>query len=70
MMATLFDEETIMAAFAKEMRDEGIEKGQVSTFYSLVKDKLLTPEVAATKLNVTINELEKLFEKYGLEPVA
>ena len=43
---------------------EGEENGKIKTIIELISDDLLSLEKGAEKLGISVNELEKLMEKY------
>ena len=56
-----------MCEVAERLEQMGIEKGRLGgeqmTVYSFVKDKTITPEQGAHKLNISVAELEKKDER-------
>lgn len=53
----------IMCAISEEIRNEGIEVGKEKTLIELVKDGLLSIDQGAEKLNVSVEEFEKMMER-------
>lgn len=58
---------TIAQALEDRGMQKGMQKGSIGMLYSLVKEHMLTPETAARKLNVPLNELGRIFKEYGFD---
>ncbi len=48
----------------EEGRAEGRAEGELNTLISLIKDGYISPEIAAKKLSISVNELNKYYEIY------
>ena len=68
MILTEFNEEEYIQMLKDESkaegRAEGEENGKIKTIIELISDDLLSLEKGAEKLGISVNELEKLMEKY------
>ncbi len=52
--------------------EEGIEEGKISTLLSLVNDNVISEQTAADKLNISVEEFDKIRKEYEVkepEPV-
>ncbi|MDO5399251.1 MAG: Rpn family recombination-promoting nuclease/putative transposase [bacterium] len=61
-------ENVTMCTIAQALEDRGIQKGMqkgIGAMYSLVHEHIITPEIAAQKLDVSVEELESMFKEYG-----
>ncbi len=47
-----------------EGKREGILEGEVKTLYELTRDGIITKEIAANKLNITVEKFEKDMKAY------
>ena len=56
MLLTEYDEVAAMELFRKDGREEGREEGNLETLVSLVKEALLSIDIAAKKANMTADE--------------
>ncbi len=56
--------------WAAEEREEGREEGRMAILFCLVKDKLLTMEIAAERANVSMEKFEELYRDYLKQQVA
>ncbi|MDD7589179.1 hypothetical protein [Bullifex porci] len=43
---------------------EGLLEGEVKTLYELTRDGIITKEIAANKLNITVEKFEKDMKSY------
>ena len=60
MILTEFDEEAYRKGIFEEGHKEGLEQGRLEILLSLVKDGSLTVEKASAKLNISVEEFEKM----------
>ena len=44
--------------------EEGIEEGKISTLLSLVNDNVISEQTAADKLNISVEEFDKIRKEY------
>ncbi len=58
---------TIAQGLIQEGRQKGIQEGGIEMLYSLVEEHMLTPEMAAQKMKISVDDLKKLFQKYGFD---
>lgn len=58
---------TIAQSLIQEGRQTGIQEGGIKMLYSLVEEHMLTPEMAAQKMKISVDDLKKLFQKYGFD---
>lgn len=45
-------------------KEEGIEEGKISTLLSLVNDNVISEQTAADKLNISVEEFDKIRKEY------
>ena len=48
-----------------EGREEGRNEGKAYELFSLVKDGILTSDIAAKRLNISVAEFEKLYNEWN-----
>ena len=66
-MLTLFNQERVTELYGMEMREEGREEGYADAYLAMIRKNLLSKEIAAQKLGISVAELEQKLAAYGLE---
>ena len=58
-MLTLFDQERVTELYGMEMREEGRAEGYSNAYFSMVRRNLISKDIAAEELGISVVELEK-----------
>ena len=70
-MLTLFNQERVTELYGMEMREEGREEGRAEgyadAYLAMIRKNLLSKEIAAQELGISVAELEQKLAAYGLE---
>ena len=63
MLSLRFDRKKYEYSLKEEGREEGIQQGEIVTLITLVKEGEITKESAAKRLNITVEEFDKMLQK-------
>ena len=64
-MFTLLTQEEATESYGYLQRMEGREEGRSEELFGLVKDGILTSDIAAKRLNISVAEFEKLYNEWN-----